>query len=381
LNSTISLDTIDCQVLDAMLKYCFSNAMHKSSMNARFITTTGMVRMRRMFLVLVFSLLLCVVCFADSIGQAHFRAEDKGVIVDSLVTVDRLTGSIIYLENYAAIESNWQEGQTYIGDVYDWLTMYRYASISYLSFEVPVIPEGYTLESAVLGIYVQGVNGNSYWGEYPIFNIGSTATFPEGILEHIDYGGVFSNQDVIPFAIYGAYTLFTHETLNPPCNIRYDVTDCLRSDIASNRALSQYRIYLQGFSDWDIWDDIIVIESHSNPYSPTVPKIRYTLTDGTSNNDPTSPSAQLSIISYPNPFSEAVSIKLKVAEPGLSKLSIYNLKGQKVRSFDADSVADEYHSFRWDGRDDSGKPVSGGIYLAVAQSGQRTASSKILYMK
>lgn len=326
-------------------------------------------------------LLLCSLLLAVNGPMSYTFGDAKHELRDSLLAVDNLSGSIIYLENYAAIESNWQEGQTYIGDVYDWLTMYRYASISYLSFEVPIIPDGYTLERAVLGVYVFSKKGNSILGDYPIFNIGSTATFPEGILEHIDYGGVFSNQDVIPSAVYGAYTLFTHETLNPPCNIRYDVTDCLRSDIASNRALSQYRIYLQGFSDWDNWDDCITIESHSNPYSPTVPKIRYTLSDGTSNNDPTSPPAKLSIISHPNPFTEAVSIKLKVAEPGISKLSIYNLKGQKVRSFDADSGADGEHNFRWDGRDDSGRKVSGGIYLAVAQSGQRTASSKILYMK
>ncbi len=381
MNSTIPLDTIDCQVLDAMLKYCFSNAMHISSLYARFITTTGMVRMRRMFLVLAFSLLLCSVCFADSFGQAHFRAEDKGVIVDSLVTVDQLTGSIYYQRNYITVDANWQEELTYIGDYYDWFWMVRFASISYLTFEVPVIPDGYTLERAILGIYVFEYNGNSYWDEYPIFNIGSTATFPEGILEHIDYGNTFSSNDVIPAAIYGSYTLFTHETLNPPCLLSIDVSDCLRSDIASNRALSQYRIYLQGFSDWDNWDDFVVIASYSNPYSPTVPKIRYTLSDGTSNSDPTSPPAKLSIISHPNPFTEAVSIKLKVAEPGISKLSIYNLKGQKVRSFDANSGADGEHNFRWDGRDDSGKPVSGGIYLAVAQSGQRTASSKILYIK
>jgi hypothetical protein len=340
---------------------------------------------RRLFcikaLLLAISLLLCSVCIADSFGQEQVRAEDKSVIVDSLVTVDRLTGSIIYLENYAAIESNWQEELTYIGDYYDWLTMYHYASISYLSFEVPAIPEGFTLESAVLGISVQGVNGNSYWNEYPIFNIGSTAVYPDGILEHIDYGGVFSNNEVIPFAIYGTYPLFTHETLNPPCNISIDVTDCLRSDIATNRALSQYRIYLQGFSDWDNREDFVVIASYSNPYSPTVPKIHYTLTDGTSNNDPTVSPAQISIISYPNPFTEAVSIKLKLAEPGLSKLSIYNLKGQKVRSFEGNPEAGAEQNFQWDGRDDSGRKVSGGIYLAVAQAGQRTASSKILYMK
>lgn len=326
-------------------------------------------------------LLLCSLLLAVSSPMSYTFGDAKHEIRDSLLAVDNLSGSIYYQQNYITVDANWQEGVTWIGDYYDWFWMYHFASISYLSFEVPIIPEGYTLERAILGVYVYGYCGNSYWDVYPIFNIGSTATFPEGILEHIDYGGVFSNQDVIPFAIYGTYTLFTHETLNQPCNIRYDVTDCLRSDIASNRALSQYRIYLQGFSDWDIWDDIIVIESHSNPYSPTVPKIRYTLTDGTSNSDPTAPPAQLSIISYPNPFSDAVSIKLKVAEPGISKLSIYNLKGQKVCSFDANSGADEYHSFRWDGRDDSGKQVSGGIYLAVAQSGQRTASSKILYIK
>jgi len=70
-----------------------------------------------------------------------------------------------------------------------------------------------------------------------------------------------------------------------------------------------------------------------------------------------------------------------VAEPGLSKLSIYNLKGQKVRSFEGNPGAGAEQTFLWDGKDDSGRKVSGGIYLAVAQAGNKVAKSKILYLK
>jgi hypothetical protein len=312
--------------------------------------------------------------------MSYTFGDSKQEIRDSLLAIDNLSGSIIYLENYAVIESNWQEGETYIGDVYDWITMYHYASIGYLSFEIPDIPEGYKIQSAQLMMFTGAMRGNSESGVYPMFNIGSLIR-PEGVLEHIDYGNTFSSNDVIPSSVYGTYTFFTYETLLPPCWVSYDVSECLLMDVASNRNLSQYRVYLQGFSDWDSWNDYIATSTASATYYSNSAKVVYTLYDGVSNIDPSISQPQLAITSYPNPFSEISSISVKTIEPGLFKLNIYNIKGQLIRSYGNSSKPSGDQTFHWEGRDDTGRQVSGGIYLAVAQSGHRTASSKILYIK
>jgi hypothetical protein len=326
-------------------------------------------------------LMIVSLLFAEADPFDTKISNSKHEIVDSLIAVDQLSGSIFYQQNYATVDASWMEGATYIGDYYDMGWMVHFASISYLSFGVPIIPEGYQLKTAVLVIYVYSTTGDSYLGEYPVFNNGSTATYPDGILEHIDYGSIFNSNDVIPTSIYGSYTLFSHSSLVPPCLISYDVTDCLISDLAEGRSLNQYRIYLQGFSDWDNWDDFIAIGSHSNPYGMDVPKIHYTLTDGTSNNDPTIPPTLLTISCYPNPFSDISTITIKASEPGYSKLIIYNTKGQLIRTYGNNGGDSGEQTFHWDGRDYAGKQVSGGIYLAVVEAGKNKARSKILYIK
>jgi len=313
--------------------------------------------------------------FTTKIGNS------KHEIVDSLLAVDELSGSIYYQQNYLTVDANWQESQTYIGDYYDWGWIVRFASIGYLSFELPSIPEGYKMQSAHLMMYIGAMRGNSVWDLYPIFDYGNTSVYPEGVLEHIDYGDTFNSNDVIPSSVYGTNTFFNHETLMPPSWASHDVTDCLLMDFAANRSLTQYRIYLDGFSDWDNREDFVIYGSHSSPYGYDAPKITYVLTDGTSVTDPTLPQSQLTISCYPNPFSDKSTISVKASEPGIHGLNIYNIKGQLIRSYGNSSKSSGDHTFQWDGRDNSGNQVSGGIYFIKVQSGQRTASSKILYMR
>ena len=304
----------------------------------------------------------------------------KHEIVDSLYAVDQLSGSIYYQQNYLTVDANWQEGHTYIGDYYDWGWMVRFASIGYLSFELPIIPIGYKILTASLWINIQSWSGNSN-GSYPIFDYGNTTIYPDGVLEHFDYGDTFNSNDVIPSSIYGTYTFFNHETLMPPCWVSHDVTDCLLIDFAANRSLTQFRIYLDGFSDWDNRDDYIVYASYSNPQLPRSPKIVYTISDGTSVTDPTIPQPQMAISCYPNPFSDKSTISVKASEPGIHGLNIYNIKGQLIRSYGNSSQSSGDHTFQWDGRDDTGRQVSGGIYFAVVEASRYKASSKILYVK
>lgn len=309
------------------------------------------------------------------------KASAKHEIVDSLLAVDELSGSIYYQNNYITVDSNWQEGETWIGDYYSWAWMVHFASIGYLSFELPMIPDSYHLQSAHLMMYIGAMEGNSTSSVYPIFNSVDNSVYPEGILEHIDYGDSFNSNDVIPSNVYGTHTFFTHETLSTPSWVSHDVIDCLLMDFAENRSLTQYRIYLNGFSDWDNRDDHIATNTSSYAFFQYSPKIVFTLSDGTSVDDPTIPQPNLIISCYPNPFSDKSSITVKATEPGVYKLNIYNLKGQLIRSYRNSLNSSGEHTSQWDGRDDTGRQVSGGIYYAVVESGKYTASSKILYMK
>ncbi len=331
-------------------------------------------------IVFVILILLAIILHGETLQFSEIMGDSKNEIVDSLLAVDELSGSIYYQQNYLTVDANWQEGNTYIGDYYSWAWMVHFASIGYLSFVLPIIPDSYLIQSASLWVYIQSWSGNGN-GCYPIFDYGETMVCPEGILEHIDYGDTFNSNDVIPSSVYGTFTFFSNETLTPPCWVSLDVTDCLAMDFTSNRSLSQYRLYLNGFSDWDNRDDYIVYASYSIPQLPHSPKIVFTLSNDTSVDDPTIPQPKLFVSCYPNPFSRTSTILVKAPEPFSCKLSIYNLKGQLIRSQSGIINAAGDHTFQWDGRDDIGRQVSGGIYIAVVEAGRNTASTKILYLK
>jgi flagellar hook assembly protein FlgD len=76
--------------------------------------------------------------------------------------------------------------------------------------------------------------------------------------------------------------------------------------------------------------------------------------------------AEVNLRNYPNPFnpSTTISFNLTTEIAESTELTIYNLKGQKIRNFDVilSGVEAELNSITWNGDDSNGKPVSSGIY-------------------
>ena len=66
---------------------------------------------------------------------------------------------------------------------------------------------------------------------------------------------------------------------------------------------------------------------------------------------------------WPNPFSDATSIRYQLEDRGEVSLQIYNLMGQVVRTIIAGVQSPGSYLVRWDGKDDKGKTVPSGIYL------------------
>ncbi len=72
---------------------------------------------------------------------------------------------------------------------------------------------------------------------------------------------------------------------------------------------------------------------------------------------------ETTITNYPNPFNPATTIKLNLAETGNIDLSIYNIKGQKVKTLlDAYSCEGNFEII-WDGKNNNKKQVASGSYF------------------
>ena len=127
-----------------------------------------------------------------------------------------------------------------------------------------------------------------------------------------------------------------------------------------------------------ILDEFIIITSNdpSNPSQMIALHI-----DTTSNQDETIPAVTRLEGNYPNPFNPSTTIRFAVKEPGQVTINIYNNKGQLVKTLVNESTKAGVHSVVWNGTDNSGKPVSSGIYLYRMQTAGLSQTRKMMLMK
>jgi flagellar hook assembly protein FlgD len=76
---------------------------------------------------------------------------------------------------------------------------------------------------------------------------------------------------------------------------------------------------------------------------------------------------EVSIEARPNPFNPTTTIAFGVPSQAVVKLNIYSVSGRAIRSLVNEDLAAGRYSREWDGRDEAGRPVSGGVYIAKLQ--------------
>lgn len=92
------------------------------------------------------------------------------------------------------------------------------------------------------------------------------------------------------------------------------------------------------------------------------------------------PQPALSMTTHPNPFRESCTIKLSGYKVGSARLSVYNVRGQKVRTLLNDYLPDGKHSLTWDTHDDRGSLCPNGVYYLRLEQGGKAVVTKIVLM-
>ena len=94
-------------------------------------------------------------------------------------------------------------------------------------------------------------------------------------------------------------------------------------------------------------------------------------------------SSPISLIgNFPNPFNPSTTIEFSVQNHTTIELSIYNTKGQKIKTLVQSDFAKGSHSIVWNGNDELGKSVSSGVYLYKLNiNGKTVAVKKCLMLK
>lgn len=85
---------------------------------------------------------------------------------------------------------------------------------------------------------------------------------------------------------------------------------------------------------------------------------------------------------YPNPFNLTTIISYQLPAMEVVELAVYNMLGQKIRSLiNGQTQSAGKHEAIWDGRDDYGNVVAGGMYFYKFQAGSFMATRKMLLQK
>lgn len=88
------------------------------------------------------------------------------------------------------------------------------------------------------------------------------------------------------------------------------------------------------------------------------------------------------ISNFPNPFNPSTTIEFSIQNDSEIKLTIFNIKGQKIKTLINNQMQGGNYSTIWNGDDDFGKRVSSGIYYyKLNVYGKTVAVKKCLLLK
>jgi hypothetical protein len=84
---------------------------------------------------------------------------------------------------------------------------------------------------------------------------------------------------------------------------------------------------------------------------------------------------------YPNPFNPETRIEYRLKKRGHVILHVYNILGEKVRTLlDHDQPAG-FYEIKWDGKTDTGNPVSSGLYLYKLEVNGVSQAKRMVLLK
>jgi hypothetical protein len=84
---------------------------------------------------------------------------------------------------------------------------------------------------------------------------------------------------------------------------------------------------------------------------------------------------------YPNPFSNSTQLSFEIQKSDDAVITIYNVAGQRICNIERKNLTAGWHSFLWDGQDDSGKKLASGTYFYTVQTSMGNSTRKIILLK
>jgi len=165
---------------------------------------------------------------------------------------------------------------------------------------------------------------------------------------------VVSDEEILGFRIYRGLEGSTREEISPAGLISPQARS-YRDDVAAGGRTYEYTLG-------------VVVADHSEVVSRSVSVTTRAFALALRQNTP-------------NPFNPTTVISFTLPEKTRVTVSIYDVKGRRVRTLVDESIDEGYHERIWDGKDDGGGQVSTGIYFYSLTADDRRLTRKMLLLK
>jgi len=274
-----------------------------------------------------------------------------------------------------------------------------------ISFTIPPIPAGYTMNESTLGIYYRKIHGagpytlvpgtydaakggvitvsitdpNNIKGEYILTGFKQESALP---VELTSFFATISNQNKVNLNwisqtetdLIGYYVLRgTEKELSNACIISPLIN-------ATNTSQPKAYIYtdneLNMSGTYNYWLQYNGINGTSGFNGPI--EVNYEANTTSGSNIPLITSLDNV---YPNPFNPIAYIPFTLETKSEVKFIIYNTRGQVVKTFDLGTQEKGHHRITWDGSDNNGNLSGNGIYYIVMKAGKESFQRKAVLMK
>ncbi|HPS39877.1 MAG TPA: FlgD immunoglobulin-like domain containing protein [Candidatus Cloacimonadota bacterium] len=162
------------------------------------------------------------------------------------------------------------------------------------------------------------------------------------------------------------------------------------SDVDSLRAVLDLEIVLQLESIKEAKKPIILkykqfkypsVAVFYRNHEEHISQYRDAITQGGNQEYPVIPPAPIISSNYPNPFNPSTTITFSLPDAAKAKLTVFNLRGQHVRTLVNSDLPRGLHKFIWDGVDDNQRSVSSGVYFFRLEAGGKQSIRKSLLLK
>ena len=87
------------------------------------------------------------------------------------------------------------------------------------------------------------------------------------------------------------------------------------------------------------------------------------------------------LLSYPNPFTQTAIFRWQVAKSGPCSLKVYDVQGRLLRVLLDEALIEGIHQATWNGDNASQQPFNSGIYLVRLETPEKSATSKMVFIR